>query len=212
MKKTLISIVLIVSLLSTALFSVVFAAYSVEDSGEVTATVSAFGVQIAVTEGTDLTLIPGGSGTLIEVEATGDPTVDATLKYTAEVTVTDWLLDDGTTFYCPVEFTITKPNTNPETKEEEPSVETTVNGANYATAAALAEALEKAITGATEKTDGKYTYTADVNATEDSIVDMHDVAVTWAWADGDAEAAAMNGQLESTSAVQIKINASIVQD
>lgn len=180
MKKTLISIVLIVSLLSTALFSVVFAAYSVQDSGTVTATVSGFGVTVdvvAATAATDIQLKPQATGTLISVTSTGTPSVAANLSYASTVTLSDWMIDtdaDGQKddFYCPIIFTITK--TNPAGGE---AIVTTIDGTDktgenptYADADALASAIKTAIDTSAPLTAGN------------SVDGKYNVTVSWNWA------------------------------
>ncbi len=111
MKKTLISLVLVFALLSTCVFSAVFAAYSVTSGAQsITATVSAFGITaVTITEGaTDLT--PGATGVLATTTITGTPALDAQLKYT-NVTLTksgNWTQDGtaGGAEYFPIAFTV----------------------------------------------------------------------------------------------------------
>lgn len=122
MKKTLISLVLVFALLSTCVFSAVFAAYSVTSGVQtMTATVSAFGIT-AVTVNQDASLkemVPGKLNVVLaKTSITGTPKVDAQLKYTG-VTLTksgNWTSDGKTldtkpenptnSEYFPIEFTV----------------------------------------------------------------------------------------------------------
>ena len=101
MKKTLISVLLIVSLLSTALFSVVFAAYSDSKTATGTATVSAFNVTLTTTNGT-VELTPAmEEQTLAAMEIAGTPEVDVSITYVATLTITGWNAD-----YFPITFDV----------------------------------------------------------------------------------------------------------
>lgn len=93
MKKSMIriaTIALAVVMLSTCAITSIVAGYSVSDNASVTATVSGFGIEVAVAEATDAnkTLVPGGSGNLLTVHADSDngPVVDAALELDATVT------------------------------------------------------------------------------------------------------------------------------
>ena len=120
MKKTLISLVLVFALLSTCVFSAVFAAYSVTSGTQtMTATVSAFGITaVTITQVSDAGsdpatqyMVPGKTNVVLaKTSITGTPKVDAQLKYT-EVALTktgNWTQDGtaGGTEYFPIEFTV----------------------------------------------------------------------------------------------------------
>lgn len=114
MKKAIISLVLVFALLSTCVFSSVFAAYSVTSGTQtMTATVSAFGITaVTVTQETALqNMVPGKTNVVLaKTSITGTPKVDAQLKYTS-VTLSksgNWT-QDGTSEgaeYFPIEFTV----------------------------------------------------------------------------------------------------------
>lgn len=189
MKKTLISIVLIVSLLSTALFSVVFAGYSVSDSKTAYAVVSAFGVTVTVdntgaTSESKQAMAPGGSGTLISVTASGTPSVAANISYTiTEVQLGTWTADSA--FYCPVVFNV---------------FGTQINGAEYQSADALIEAIE----AVTYANDPESPLAADT-----ALGNTHNKTISWTWAkDTNAD---KDNQLTAAATIQISVTASIVQ-
>lgn len=108
MKKTLISLVLALALLSTCVFSIVFAAYTTRGQGSVTATVSTFGVTVTVTAPSEAPkLVPKGQGTLLTLKTEGTPSVAATTTYTASLTKKDgstWKA--GEADYFPIDITV----------------------------------------------------------------------------------------------------------
>lgn len=106
MKKTLISLVLVFALLSTCVFSAVFAKYSKSSEEQtITATVSGFGITLVTVSAKDTALVPGGNGILATTSAEGTLKVDATLTYTAEVDIEGFTLANDEE-YCPVVFTV----------------------------------------------------------------------------------------------------------
>ena len=209
MKKTLISIVLIVSLLSTALFSVVFAAYSVSDSQTATAIVSAYGIKLEITSvANDANMAPNSNGLLAYVDAKGTANVDADATYTLDVDADQFTADDWTIntdlFYCPIVISIKQGNTviaytsgldnegNPKTYDD------FVDDIN------------------------ELKYTADIYKNSDLTTekaDTYDVTVTWEWAANSSEdydnalsELTMRENNPLTPRIAITVDAEIVQD
>ena len=216
MKKTLISIVLIVSLLSTALFSAVFAAYSVSDSQTATAIVSAYGIKLEIIEvASNATMAPDSDGVLAYVDAKGTANVDADATYTLAVdtekfTAAKWTIDTngdadgGELFYCPIVISI---------KQGEDVIASTSgldgegNPKTYDAFKADINALE---------------YTADIYKNSDLTTEKattYDVTVTWEWAANSSEdydnalsELTMRENNPITPQIAITVDAEIVQD
>lgn len=195
MKKTLISIVLIVSLLSTALFSVVFAGYSVSDSKTAYAVVSAYGITVLIENTTtteNMKMMPGGSGKLADVNASGTANVASRATYSLAVDTTtfteaDWKVDD--VFYCPIVISIKQGETVKATFD--------CNGKTY-------EQVKTGIAG--------LTYTADIALNSDldnTDASTYDVTVNWAWSDGTT--AEKDNKLTANAELGIIVNATIAQ-
>lgn len=201
MKKTLISVLLIVSLLSTALFSVVFAAYTDSKTATGTATVSAFNVVITPTDN-NITLTPADTTpkALASVTVTGTPDVAVTVAYTAELTLGDWSIDGDSNpetgeFYCPIAFTIGSKTI----KMGSDLVETldTDSDLKISTKAELIAAVEAELTLAA----------TSVNAGT-NLAGQYDKAVTVSWVSTDA---AKDNALTSAATINLQITATITQ-
>ena len=195
MKKTLISIVLIVSLLSTALFSVVFANYSVSDSKTATAVVSAYGITVLVenvSTSTNMKMMPGGSGKLADVNASGTANVASEATYALAVDTTtftenDWEVDGE--FYCPIVISIKQGETVKATFD--------CKGKTY-------EQVKTGIAG--------LTYTADIALDKNldtTDASTYDVTVNWAWSDDTT--AEKDNKLTANAELGITVNATIEQ-
>lgn len=212
MKKTLISVLLIVSLLSTALFSVVFAGYSVTDTKTAYAVVSAFGATVTVTTDFDGTtdpetsqpkkdiMTPGGSGTLVSLAATNAPNVAATITYWVEnVTLGDWTVDSA--FYCPIVFNVfgteVKVGDTLASDTQDSGIDGFDGDGKISTAAELIAAI-KAVT---------YTATAQADV---SLTGAHDKTITWNWPKGNASAS--DTKLTAAATITIQANAKIEQN
>ncbi len=188
MKKTLISVLLIVSLLSTALFSVVFAAYSDSKTATGTATVSAFNVVITPTDN-DITLTPADTTpkALASVTVTGTPDVAVTVAYTAELTLGNWTVNGE--FYCPIAFTIgTKTIKMGDVIEAENVIDT-------------AEELIAAV-------EAELTLAATPVIAGTNLAGQYDKAVTVSWVSTDAE---KDNALTSAATINLEITATITQ-
>ena len=159
-----------------------YAEYARQSTGEDSARVSRFGITTTATcnaflvsymgtgEYADETTVastdgakvfaPGTSGILCEYHITGTPEVRTLVTKTATVTMNDqWTNDEGD-FYCPLSFTIG---------------ETTVNGLNYTSSAALIAALEAEM----ERGNGAYGTNYDFANASTSAV--HNRVVYWHW-------------------------------
>ncbi len=198
MKKTLISVLLIVSLLSTALFSVVFAAYSVEKTATATAVVSAYGINLAINNVSTtetMKMMPGGSGKLADVDASGTANVKSVATYTLDVddetfTEAAWTVDGS--FYCPIVITIGTASTSGLNDDN--------SAKTYAEFVEDIQALE-------------YTANIALNTkmdTDQADATTYDQTVTWAW-DADSDTTKDN-KLTSAAVIAIVVNAEIAQD
>ena len=116
-------------------------------------------IELSVDSSTDAKLVaPGTNGTFGGVALTGSPEVAFNVDFTGtEVQINGWLLKDGTTFYCPLQF-----NINGDV----------INGLAYDNAAALQTALYNAIV----KGAGNYQANTDL-----ATIDDLNGEYTWAW-------------------------------
>lgn len=188
MKKTLISIVLIVSLLSTALFSVVFAGYSDSKTATAHAVVSAFNVVIATDVDNDLKLTPlTTNAPLASITITGTPDVAVDITY-AEVDLQFGTWANG---YCPIEFKVGNITyglygTASETYKKSDNI------------AALETAVENAIKTAT-------TITAQAGQ---SLNGLYDRVVTVSW---NSQSEAQDNSLTSDATIDLTFKATVQQ-
>ena len=127
------AVLLVLVLLSTCVVSGTFAKYVSTDTATDSAKVAKWGVTVEVEsaafektyatngsvndgDGNAIansvvatekdTLAPGTSGTLAELEITGEPEVAANVTITADLVLTNWKLKDDTTEYCPLVFDV----------------------------------------------------------------------------------------------------------
>ena len=173
---------LVAVLISTSTISGTYAKYVTDATGNDVARVADWGVTATVTGGAfktqyertdtsyDVTaytvvsstaaklVAPGTNGTFGGVALTGSPEVAVRVDYTGtEVQINGWLLKDGTTFYCPLQFNING---------------TVINGLDYNNEGDLETALYNAIV----KGAGDYQPNTDL-----ATIDDLNGEYTWAW-------------------------------
>ena len=191
----LASVLLVAVLLSTCAISGVFANYytTIADDSD-NAQVAKWGVKLTSADPTDLGLFdteyaktddtftladntvvssstwnlvaPGTNDTWTAFAVEGTPEVAVRLSYTATVELGDnWLAADGTSFYCPVVFTVTNANGDVTTIKQDAT-----NTDADKLAAAIEAALEKA--------------TADYEANTNLATEATFPTIAWDWAFG----------------------------
>ncbi len=201
MKKALISLVLVFALLSTCVFSAVFAAYSVTSGTKtMTATVSAFGITaVTVTQEASLqNMVPGKTNVVFaKTSITGTPKVDAQLKYTG-VALTksgNWTQDGtaGGTEYFPIEFTVGSVTYGTQGDAVEG---TYVKCTDFADLATKVEAAIEALT-----IEVPVAGFQSANFTDLSIV-------TWSWVDRSNE---FDNKIPDGAGISLEITATVTQ-
>jgi hypothetical protein len=188
----LASFLLVAVLISTSAISGTYAKYTTADTAGDSARVAKFGVVVdvdgtmfaeiyddeahgndAVIAASDYVTVssdgtgsykklvaPGTKGDMAAITITGTPEVDVAVTYTADVTISGWAVT-GDDFYCPLVFTISGN-----------AGDCTVNGLDFASAAALVTELE--------------TVVADYSKTYDTGTDLstkaaENLAISWEW-------------------------------
>ncbi len=195
MKKALISLVLVFALLSTCVFSAVFASYSASDTKTITATVSAFGIDSITVTAADIPLAPGGSDVLATAAVTGTPQVDVAITYSADLAfAADSFEIAADELYCPIIFIVNSveykigstytPDTTPVT---------------IATLADLEAAVEWAVSQIPAQNYDKNT---TVNYTNDNIL-------SWKW--DTASDNTKDKQLDNTDKFTLSVTATVTQ-
>ncbi len=195
------SALLVAVLLSTCAISGTFAKYVTTASGTDTARVAHFGVVITANgntfantyetdnasvkgtiansvvgkEGADV-IAPGTTGSLTAMTLSGIPEVAVNVEYVADLTLTNWVLGDGTTEYCPVYFTI---GTGANAKTYGTTHTSLGLDYEYDTVAELETAVENAIADYSEN------YAPHTDLSVESTVGTPDVVWTWAFDNGD---------------------------
>lgn len=182
----LASFLLIAVLITTCSISGTYAKYVTSGSGEDSARVAKFGVNVVASNdifsdtyvdeangniaGTtsltvdsdngDNVVAPGTKGSMAALSITGTPEVDVNISYAAEVTLNEYWTVDGS-FYCPLVFTVKGANGDG-----------TVNGLDFGSAAALKAKLEAVIAE----------YSKDYDAGTDlSAVSSEYMTIGWEW-------------------------------
>lgn len=204
MKKALVSLVLVFALLSTCVFSAVFASYSASDTKTITATVSAFGINtVTVNANESVKLDPNGSGVLASATITGTPEVDVTVSFNAVLTFAEnsFMIPktegEGEELYCPIIFI--------------------VNGAEYkiggtytpnpeaeaVTIATLAD-LKAAVEWAVSQLPATKEFTAGQTVNYENLT-----IVSWKW--NESSDNLKNQELGSADNFTLRVTASVVQ-
>ncbi len=197
------SVLLVAVMLTTCIISGAFAKYSVSKSTDaIVAQVSGFGItvsniNITAGEGTDLTLVPGGTGVLATSQITGTPTVNAKVSYSATVSIEGWTVDAAE--YFPVALS--------------------VNGATYAIGDEYAADTEG--DGKITNVDELETVVAEAIAAIDvaqftagDAISMEEVTIlSWSWAQVDENAAKDTalGEAATAATIEVTITATVDQ-
>lgn len=197
MKKTLISLVLVFALLSTCVFSAVFAAYSASATKTITATVSAFGIDSITVTAADIPLAPGGSGVLATAAVTGTPQVGVAITYSADLAfAADSFEIAADELYCPIIFIVNSVEYKiggtykPDPEGEDITIDTLTK-------------LEDAVEWAVSKIPAQnYEKNVTVNYTNDNIL-------SWKW--DTASDNTKDKQLDNTDKFTLAVTATVTQ-
>ena len=198
---------LVAVLLTTSVISGTFAKYTTSANGSDTARVADWGVYATVTGNafkteydrtdtsytntsttvvsstTDKLVAPGTNGTFGGLALSGSPEVATRVSFDGtEVNLTGWLLSDGTTYYCPIEF-----NINGDI----------IKGIDYSNEVALETAIYNAIV----KGKGDYAPNTDLGSI-DALVGEY----TWNWAyeTGDTNAEKAENNVKDTDLANLE--------
>lgn len=171
------SVLLVAVMLTTCAISGTFAKYTTSATGSDTARVAKWGVTItangstfakeydkngdteikSVVSTTDKVLAPGTKGEMVQMTISGTPEVAVTVTYEASVTVSGWVGNDSSTYYCPLEVKIGND---------------TLKGSDYNDGTEFANAIKGKIDA----------YTASYNAGDDlSTNNTSAPSVSWEW-------------------------------
>ena len=179
-------LLLVLVLVTSCFVGSTFAKYTVGGRGDDTARVAKFGVTITangstfateyktdtdnivgtiansvVSSGKDKLVAPGTSGNMTSMTISGTPEVAVNVQYAATLTLSDnWKLEDGKTFYCPLQIKVNTGNGNE-----------VYCGLDYASADLFAQAVQNAINGASAKYPANTDLSGAVTPT-----------VSWTWA------------------------------
>lgn len=211
-----------VALLSLTLVSSTFAKYVTTDTGTDTARVAKWGVNITAagndafskvysTDDTSVTgivssvisstedkvIAPGTKGTFAAVTVTGKPEVAVKIERKAEVTLSNWNINTGTTstseFYCPIVITVKLGGTSTEFTQ----------GVDTNTAATLEAAIEAAINK-----------TSNVGPNTDLSGEINSLEISWEWEFGDGATDAKDtalGNLNPAPTITVKVVTTVTQ-
>lgn len=179
-------ILLVLTLITSCFVGGTFAKYVSEGTGEDSARVAKWGVEVAITGdgfkttyekddtssgvtgntvislGSDKVVAPGTTGQFGGITISGKPEVAVKIVTSAEVTLSGWNIASGNEFYCPLVFTIG---------------DKTICGLHYSTSTAGGEgsfqnAIKKAIEDAT---------TQEIAAGTDLSTVGENIKYSWAW-------------------------------
>ena len=207
------SVLLVLTLLTVCVISGTFAKYTTTASGEDTARVAKFGVNITangetfakkydaddntatvVSGTTDKVVAPGTEGTMAKMTLTGKPEVDVNVSYTGAFSLNGkWTA--GGAYYCPLEVTVGT---------------TVIKGLDYTSEQDFVDAVNAAINGTTA------TYKA---GTDLSGKNADSLAISWKWAfekdaqstkNDDAKDTALGNAAEPGS-VTLKVTTTVTQ-
>lgn len=200
----LASVMLMLCLITTCAISGTFAKYTESGFATDTARVAAWGVEVTgsfvddgsafaetyssetsgftglTVQASEKVMAPGTSGSLAKVEITGTPEVAVQIKYSGELTLTNWT--DGTSDYCPVVITV---------NSVEYKMGAVADDANhvYSTIATFKAAVEAAIADTTA-----------INVAIGSDLDgTQGLEVSWAWAYEDTAVGAYQTDAKDTA-------------
>lgn len=193
--------VAVAAMLSTCMVAGTLAKYTTNGTGEDTARVAKFGVELTTGDGmfatsydntvkssnSDKVVAPGTKGELKATTLSGKPEVSVKVSNEATVTLTNWASDAQGTFYCPIKVTVGG---------------TTIDGTTQTSADAFQTAIKNAIDA---KTD---TYAAGTDLAGKSATP--DVSWEWAFDGADAKDTAL-GNAANAGTISISIATTVTQ-